>query len=563
MRLSKYGIIDNNSTQTVKVSRYIIYCRKSSESDERQIQSLSDQITMLLPFVEQRGLTIVGEPLQESKSAKAPGRPIFDQMVQMVEEGQANGIILLNPTRLSRNTVDTGHIIFLMDQGKLDEVVTPSQVFKNNPYDKFMLNLLCTQAKLENDNKSVSVRDAMRMKAERGDFPGIARPGYMNNHTKNQGQRDISPHPLYFSLVRKWFDVALTGNYSVEALTKKAKEMGIRSINGNVIGKTSIFRYLRDPFYTGKFIYKGKLYNGKHKPMLTDDEFNLLQDIIDGKSKGRLQRHTFALNGMITCGECKYCITAETHTKTYINGKKQTFGYYRCSKKSKEIKCSQGYLSENNAKTQITDDLVTLELEDEFQQWAFEALEKAKGEVHTLAIDKVKALQNALDGVNRRLTNLTELKISPNNSDGSLLTDDEFAERKKTLLIEKDKLLNQLNSEHVDNETWDFLKDSFEFGLRAKERYENEVQEEQKIIVRTVWSKLILLDQSLQFQPRALYFKYKKAIKRFNVEKSRLVPENSPSNQLNFELYAKNEIWYTRRDSNPRPLRPKRSALIH
>jgi len=162
------NILEPNLT----INSYVIYCRKSSESDERQVQSLTDQMDTLLPFVEQRGLQITGEPLQESKSAKCPGRPVFDEMVDLIEQGLANGIILLNPSRLSRNTVDTGRIIYLMDQGKLLEVVTPYQTFINNPYDKFMLNLLCTQAKLENDNKSVTVKDSLRLKAERGDFPG-------------------------------------------------------------------------------------------------------------------------------------------------------------------------------------------------------------------------------------------------------------------------------------------------------------------------------------------------------------------------------------------------------
>ena len=214
----------------------------------------------LVPFATSKGLQIVGTPLQESKSAKIPGRPVFDQLIQMIEDGKANGVILLNPSRLSRNTVDTGRIIYLMDQGKLNEVVTPYQLFKNNPSDKFVLNLLCSQAKLENDNKSVNIKEALRLKAERGVFPGKARPGYRNNHEKPQGLRDISSHPIYFPLMRKLFEMALTGNYSVENLVFKAKELGIRSSkSGKPIVKSWMHRLLRDPFYTGRFIYGGEV----------------------------------------------------------------------------------------------------------------------------------------------------------------------------------------------------------------------------------------------------------------------------------------------------------------
>ena len=563
MRLSQHTLTDL-PIQAQTISRYVIYCRKSSESDERQIQSLGDQINTLLPFVQQRGLSIVDEPLQESKSAKSPGRPLFNQMINMIEQGKANGIILLNPTRLSRNTVDTGQIIFLMDQGKLDEVVTPSQTFRNNPYDKFMLNLLCTQAKLENDNKSVSVRDSMRMKAERGDFPGTARPGYMNNKQKNQGQRDISAHPIYFPLMRKFFDIALTGNYSVTALLKKAEELGIRNINGNIIGKTSMFRFLHDPFYTGKFVYKGKLYKGNHPAILTDDEFNLLQDILDGKSKPKVKRYTFGLNGTVTCGECQYCVTAEAHTKKYKNGTAQTFGYYRCSKQSKKVKCSQGYLAESKAEIQVEDDLSMLELEPEFAALVFEALEIQKNEQQTVKEDTQIALQAALDGVNKRISNLVDLKISPNNADGTMLSDDEFAERKQALWIEKTKILDQIKKDNNNNGGEDELaKDSFDFGLKAAKRFQNDDPEEQKLIVKTVYSNLILLDQKLHFQPQTLYFKYKEGIKQTHEAKTRLVPEKSLQNQANFESYVKNCIWYAWRDLNPRPLRPKRSALIH
>ena len=144
MRLTGYNTQDRNQTPAIPL--YMMYCRKSSESDERQIQSLPDQITNLTALIHQRGFELVGQPLQEQRTAKIPGRPIFGQLVEMIEDGEVNTIVLLNPSRLSRNTIDTGRIIYLMDQGKLLEVVTPYQSFRINPSDKFILNLVCTQA---------------------------------------------------------------------------------------------------------------------------------------------------------------------------------------------------------------------------------------------------------------------------------------------------------------------------------------------------------------------------------------------------------------------------------
>lgn len=342
MRLNKYSNISLSDQATPATKRYVMYCRKSSESDERQVQSLPDQIVHLTKLTQQLGIQLVGLPIQESRTAKVPGRPLFNQVIQMIEDGKANGIVLLNPSRLSRNTVDTGRVIYMMDQGKLLEVVTPMQTYKNAPDDKFMLNLLCSQAKLENDNKSVNVKEALRLKAERGVYPGKARPGYVNNHWKPQGLRDISPHPVYFNLMRKFFELALTGNYSVEKLVTEAANLGIRSSKGGKpICRSWIHRIVRDPFYTGRFVYGGKIYKGQHPAILTDEEFNLLQDIVDGRSKPRQQRHDFALTGIIKCGVCKYCITAEEKTKRYKNGKTQVFKYYRCTRKG-EVKCAQG-----------------------------------------------------------------------------------------------------------------------------------------------------------------------------------------------------------------------------
>ncbi len=545
MRLTDQSNININSSADSLISRYAIYCRKSSESDERQIQSLSDQISTLVPFVTSKGLQIAAEPLQESKSAKCPGRPVFNQLIQMIEESTVNGIVLLNPSRLSRNTVDTGRIIYLMDQGKLQEVVTPYQVFKNNPYDKFMLNLLCTQAKLENDNKSVNIKESLKLKAERGVFPGKARPGYINNHDKPQGLRDISPHPLYFPLMRKLIDLALTGNYSVENLVKKAAELGIRSLRGGKpLCKSWVHRLLRDPFYTGKFIYNGKLYQGNHPALMTDEEFNLLQDIVEGRGRGRTQKHDFALNGLIRCGECRYGITAEEHVRKYKNGTSQVFTYYHCTKKSLEKKCNQRYLAISKLEGQFSSELGLLELDKEFANWAFEALDEVKVKDNDISKDSYQALQTALEGVNKRINNLVALKISPDNSDGSLLSDGEFADRKRALLIEKEKIIQQLAKIDPASTEWaEIARDSFDFSLYAYERFNKGYSEDKNVIFKTVGSNPILLNQKLQFQLRYPFLKYKDGVKRTNEEINRLEPKNGLSDQSNLKDFVKSSVW--------------------
>lgn len=544
MRLGEYTSSSKATESTPLIPRYMIYCRKSSESDERQIQSLPDQIKSLTELVKQKELELIGEPLQEQKTAKVPGRPLFGHLVQMVEDGKINGIVLLNPSRLSRNTIDTGRIIYLMDQGKLLEVVTPYQTFKNNPNDKFMLNLLCTQAKLENDNKSVNVREALLLKAERGVYPGKARPGYKNNHEKPQGLRDISAHPIYFSLMRKLFDLALTGNYSVEKLVREAAILGIRSSkSGKPIVKSWMHRLLRDPFYTGRFIYCGKLYRGQHPVMITDAEFNLLQDILDGKSKGKLQKHDFALNGIMRCGECNYCITAQEHTKKYMNGNTQTFAYYCCTKKSSK-KCSQPYTATSDLEGQFANELsIFEEMEPEFIDIAYEALDDAGNKEEGVNNDSLKALQGALDGVNRRIDNLVALKISPDNSDGYLLSDIEFSDRKRSLMMEKDKISQQLSQLSPGSDWVEIARDAFDFATLARKRFENGDSNDKKIIFKAIGVNPILLDRKLHFQPQFVFIKIKKGIKETNEETTRREPIKSPSEQANLKNYLKSSLW--------------------
>jgi DNA invertase Pin-like site-specific DNA recombinase len=154
--------------------KYCLYARKSSESDERQAMSIDGQLKEMQLLAKREKLDIT-ETITESHSAKESGqRPEFNNLLLGVTEGRYNSILTWAPDRLSRNAGDLGRIVDLMDQGKLTHIKTYSQSFTNNPNEKFLLMILCSQAKLENDNRGVNVKRGLRNKCQIGIRPGVA-----------------------------------------------------------------------------------------------------------------------------------------------------------------------------------------------------------------------------------------------------------------------------------------------------------------------------------------------------------------------------------------------------
>lgn len=166
--------------------KYCLYARKSSESDERQTMSIDSQIKEMLTLAEREKINIVNTK-RESHSAKASGtRPVFVEILKEIREEKYNAILTWAPDRLSRNAGDLGSLVDLMDQGKLLKIQTYSQSFTNSPNEKFLLMILCSQAKLENDNRGVNVKRGLKAKCEMGIRPGVAPIGYLNVINNNR-----------------------------------------------------------------------------------------------------------------------------------------------------------------------------------------------------------------------------------------------------------------------------------------------------------------------------------------------------------------------------------------
>ncbi len=328
--------------------KYCLYARKSSESDERQAMSIDSQLAEMRSLAENEGLNVVCE-LQESHSAKDSGkRPVYNKLLKGLASEEYNAILTWAPDRLSRNAGDLGAVVDLMDQGKLLHIRTYSQTFTNNPNEKFLLMILCSQAKLENDNKSINVKRGIRTKCEMGWRPGVAPLGYMNRALG--GINDIVLDPERADLVREAFHKAGYERWSGRRIKAWLDEQGLTNRSGKQVSVSQVLVILTTPFYYGKFQYPqapdAPWYDGAHKPLISKELYDLVQQT-RGVNKGIWGSKAFAFRGLLKCGQCGADITAQEKFKTLKKGDVKRFVYYNCTRR-KDPNCKEKYINENN-----------------------------------------------------------------------------------------------------------------------------------------------------------------------------------------------------------------------
>lgn len=345
-----------NTTPQIPL-RYCLYARKSTESEEKQVLSIDSQIREMERIAEQQGLQIVSRK-EESHSAKASGkRPVFQEILSEIDQGVYNGILTWAPDRLSRNAGDLGSLVDLMDQGKLIHIQTYGQTFSNSPNEKFLLMILCSQAKLENDNKGVNVKRGLRARCEQGLWPFRPPTGYVKSDHKDEGCVCLVD-PKRGHVIKEMFEKIGNERWSGRKLHNYLKnEIHFRTENDKPLSLGNVYRTLQNHFYYGKFEYpqnSGKWYEGVHEPIITKELYDAVQEQLNRQSLvRRSDPKDFAFTKLMTCGFCGSSITADEKFKELKDGSVNRHVYYRCCK-SRNQNCTNEAINENDLVKQIT-----------------------------------------------------------------------------------------------------------------------------------------------------------------------------------------------------------------
>ncbi len=330
-----------------KPVKYCLYARKSTESEERQVMSIDSQVKEMLQLAEKEDLEIV-EIKRESHSAKETGqREILNELLSDIRTEKYNGIITWAPDRLSRNAGDLGAIVDLMDQGKLARIRTHGQIFTNNPNEKFLLMILGSQAKLENDHRGINVKRGLRARCERGLWPTVAPLGYLNQKRIDK-KGELLVDPQRAPVIKMMFEKMAHEKYSGRKIYHWLKfDMNFYTRGNKPLTLSGVYRVLQNSFYYGVFEYprgSGTWYTGSHKPLVTQDLFEKVQEQL---KRGNIERENkeFAFTKLMVCGKCGSGVTAEEKYKKLRDGTSRKYIYYGCTR-ARDRQCKNKYIQE-------------------------------------------------------------------------------------------------------------------------------------------------------------------------------------------------------------------------
>jgi site-specific DNA recombinase len=421
---------------------YFVYVRKSTDVEDKQILSVAAQIIELKEFAKRMGLRIAGVII-EKQTAKKPGRPKFNKMLERIEAGEANGILAWLPDRLSRNSIDSGRVIYMLDENIIADLKFPHFWFENTPQGKYMLANEFNSSKQYVDNLSVNTKRGLRQKVREGHCPRLAPVGYINDVRTKTIWLDKRLAPI----VRQAFELYATGTKTLEDIAAFLYANGIKtrgrrrvkgepkSAGGRQWHASRVKRMLQDVFYYGHFRYVDTVHEGKHTPIIDKPLFDKVQRVL--ARRGRAQKRATApqpLNLLVRCGSCDCFVTGAHKIKQQKNGNIHEYTYYRCTHKKKAAMCREKEVREYVLAGQLVPILQSFALPKDWRDYMASRLEQDRAELENESRAMIDMLRDELDAISAKLKRLFDVYL-----DGDVDRED-YKDRQAELMSQKKSL---------------------------------------------------------------------------------------------------------------------------
>lgn len=492
---------------------YVAYYRKSTDTEDKQVPSLVDQRKVVVEYAKSRQLYIPQAfHFEESCSAKAPGRPVFDEVIRLLKEGKADGVIAYSADRLTRNGEDSNTLITLIEIN-VEIWITTFGRFENTSTHKLLFGFLALMAKLKVDGLSEDTKRGMNGRTDRGWWAGWAPLGYINIdiHGKISGKgfvlekqellerlgRSLNPielDPLVAPIIKRAFELYAYQDFSLKSLCDRMYEEGLRTRKGEQVKKTTMEQILKNPFYYGVLKWHNEIRDANHEQIIGKDLHDLVRQKLSGKSPFTIKPNlTFQYKGLMTCGACGLNITAEAREKKQKNGNRHNYVYYHCTKSKGN--CGQPLIEEKELEKQFSKMFNQFFLNEGQAREIQEKLEDLYKEDSDYQIKQEKILKIRLEKLRNEKKQMFRRMLT-----GDVDDKEAYIELKNDIQNEIAGIEEKINKITGHTQSWfDQSSNLIYVARHAQELFLEGTKEEKQTLIRSVASNLYLKDEIIYF----------------------------------------------------------------
>src|SRR3989339_1010087 len=533
----------------------IIFCRVSSKEQEETGYSLPAQEKYLKEYCYKKELAI-DKVFKISESASGEKqRDKFGEMLKYVKDKKLKIIVCEKADRLTRNFKDMVAVDGWLRQAGERKVHLVKDILimhkETRAHDNFVWDMKVAVARFYTNNLSEEVKKGKKEKIAQGLLPNKPPVGYKTVGEK--GHKIILIEEEKAVMVKKMFELYASGNYSIKRLTLTMFEEGLRSYHGVKLVKSRVHRLLREPFYTGKMRWNGQIYDGKHEPIITQELYDKVQNMLTGKTTPKLTRHDYLFNRLCRCATCGGLTTWESQRGGLVYGH---CNHYRdCTQET--------WVREEKVEEQIIDGFDKLVIRNQrIAEWIKKALKESHADETVYHSTTIEELNQRYEQIKKRLDKLYDDKLDEK------ITLDFYNQKFKQYTGEKNTVLETIKKHsQASNGYFNFGINFYELSQRAKQIYmtakEKGLAEEQRCLIRLVFTNLKLDEGKLLYDYTKAFKILAQAVKETNCSKVDKIDqfecksfehqEKSNVTGQKGSLLPSRPTWLPREDSNLQP----------
>ena len=529
----------------------VAYCRVSTDEQAKEGLSIETQEKVCNEQIIKDGFEHLPALKDEGKSGKDMNRPAIKQLIHLVNEKQIQAVYVVHSDRIGRDVEQYLAFRRLLRKQEISlKSIYQPMLDDNSATGQTMDTMMAAFSQMQRLITSEKVQGVMREIAKAGYFPTCPPAGYLNKKNPDSnitriGRNIIAVDPIMGPLITEAFHRYARGDVNVYELTEVMSAKGLRNQQGRRVQANSMYSLLRNRIYLGEIHWGGiEVKEGKHAPLIDEHTFNSVQTIMAEKNHrmSRRRKYKWLLTGLITCPRHNKRFCAEWHLNKKI-------AYYHCTYRKG---CGK-YIEQTKLEDMVADKFRDLQFSDEFINLV---IEKAK-RIFMERRQKYDSRRQAF--VNRRTALETRRRVAEEKLFTGTISDEDFTRIRKELQVDLSEISDELLrledqrelSVDVAQEVLLFTRDIYKAYKKASHDLKrhfliffwDHFEVMNWIIIKSVSAPLF--DSLLSFE--AAYYRNQK--------------EDNPEEPTQTNGFILSNFQCARQESNPEPLRPKRSAL--